>query len=69
MVTVQSISIAKSLMNKTAARRWIKANKFKVLKIDSTIKSWRFRQKDPKDFKKFRSKVIAPGIVFVFGIK
>lgn len=69
MVIVQSISIAKSLMNKTAARRWIRMNKFKVLKIDSTAKSWRFRQKDPKGFKTFRSKIITPGVVFVFGIK
>lgn len=69
MVVVQSIAIAKSLMGKTAAKKWVKANKFKVLKVHETKKSWRFRQRDPKGFKRFRSKIITPGVVFIFGIK
>lgn len=69
MVIVQSIAIAKSLMNKKNAKSWVKANKFKVSKVHETAKSWRFRQRDPKEFKRFRSRIITPGVVFVFGIK
>ena len=34
------------------ARKWLKKNKYKYDKVDASDEYWRFRQIDPKKFKK-----------------
>ena len=65
---VQSVFIAKSRMSLNDAKKWITNNKFKSDNMTSTPKSYKFIQKGSKQFGKFRTKIIKPGIIFKFGI-
>lgn len=69
---IQSVIINKNLYSRPVAKRWIKKHNFKDYKVDETPNYYRFRQTDPKQFKKkgmqFRMKEVAPGVHFVLAI-
>ncbi len=69
MSKVQSIIFNREFWTISKASEWIKRNGFKIKKIDLPAdgKSIRFRQEDPKKFKRFRIKKITPNIKFIFG--
>ena len=52
------------------ARKWLKKNKYKYDKVDASDEYWRFRQIDPKKFKKgsLRTKTLTNDIKIIIGI-
>jgi len=66
---VQSIIFDKKMFTVAKAQKWLRNNKFKYTKVDKKLHTLRFRQIDPKVFKRFRTKKIANGISFVIGFK
>jgi signal peptide peptidase SppA len=44
-----------------AARNWAKEHGYRVDKVDDTANAWRFRQRDPNDFRQLRTICINPG--------
>jgi succinate dehydrogenase flavin-adding protein (antitoxin of CptAB toxin-antitoxin module) len=64
---IQSLIFDKSKFTADQARKWLEKNKFKHSKIDETENSFRFRQKDPNLFDRFRTKRFKPGINAVIG--
>ena len=68
MSEVHSIIFDKSWYNTTQARDWLKAHGFVPIKrVDETTNFYRYRIRDPKLFKRFTIKQVAPYIKFVFG--
>lgn len=52
-----------------AANRWVRSHNFHVAKVDETEGSWRYRQREPGDFRRgsFRTINIAEGVKAVTG--
>ena len=68
--TVQTVILSKTRFRTAAeARRWARAHDFRTDKIDETENSFRFRQRNPGDFKprSFRTKEIDRGVSIVTG--
>jgi hypothetical protein len=68
--TVQTVILSKAVFKTAAAaRRWVREHDFHVRKMDETETSFRFRQRDPGDFRprSFRTKEIARGVSIVVG--
>ncbi len=66
-MAVQSILFDRKIWNITKAKNWLKMNKFKSKKVDVKTNTLRFRQINPKNFKRFRSKKITSSITFIIG--
>jgi len=71
---IQSVVIDKKIYSKKNAEQFIKKNKFKNKKVDTTPKYYRFRQLEPKYLKKlkyteYRMKKIDDGIYLVIAYK
>jgi len=66
---IQSILIDRDYYTKKQAIRWMDKHGFIRKKIHTTRRYYRFRQKDPKYFKRFRVLDIKPGIKFVLGFR
>lgn len=63
MSEVQSVLFLKKTWTVTRARAWLKQNKFVFRgKLDARGKYYRFRQKPPGKFKKFRTISTRKGI-------
>ncbi len=72
MSVVQSLIFERPQWTIAGAKAWIKMNpQFKVKKIDvpEDGRTLRFRQEDPKKFKRFRIKPFGRGIKAVIGFK
>ena len=73
MSKVQSIIFNREFWTISQAKDWIRKHpQFKIKKIDFPAdgKTIRFRQRDPKEFKKFRIKDIGNGnIKLILGFK
>ena len=68
--TVQTLIMSKTVFKTAqAARKWARDHKFKTTKMDETGTSFRFRQREPGDFKprSFRTTSIARGVSIVIG--
>jgi phage gp29-like protein len=68
--TVQSLILSKErFATLDAAKKWVAANKFHAGKVDETENSYRFRQREPKDFKpnSFRTISLTDGVKAVIG--
>lgn len=66
---VQSIIFDIDKFGLNDAIKWLLKHKRKITKVDQTHKTYRFRQKNPKNYKRFRIKKIADGIKFIYGFK
>lgn len=66
---VQTIIFKKRYWTQERAQRWLIKHGFNVKKIDIEEKSYRFRQKSPRKYKRFASKKIKPSVTLVFGFK
>lgn len=71
---VQSVILSKDVYkNKRQANKQIRDMGFKVKyknkEVDEKENSYRYRQEDPNNFKKFRTKVVNEGISLVLGYK
>jgi len=64
---IQSLIFEKSKFTADQARSWLKTNKFKHDKIDEKEDTFRFRQKQPSLFDRFRTKELKPGIKAIIG--
>lgn len=69
VVNLQTIILRKPFFTKRTARAWVKRRKYKFSKIDETPRTFRFRQLNPKLFKRFRTKVVNKNISLVIGLK
>ena len=68
--TVQTLILSKDRFGTAGeAKRWVRTHKFKAKKIDETESSYRFRQRDPSEFRRgsFRTIEIAEGVKAVIG--
>lgn len=67
--TVQTLIFSKEKFSKEAAVSWAKDHDFRSDKVDETEDSFRFRQRDPNDFKEgsFRTIELSSGIQAVIG--
>ena len=67
-MTLQTILILKDVYELDEAKSWLKDHDYKI-DVDETESTYRFRQRDPGDFKpgSFRTVDIAKGIKFVLG--
>jgi hypothetical protein len=68
--TVQTVILSKTVFKTAAeARRWVREHDFHARKIDETETSYRFRQRDPGDFRprSLRTKQITRGVSIVTG--
>lgn len=67
---IQTILFSRDDFTVNSAKKWLRENDFKAVKVDTTANYHRFRQKDPKKFKNdsFRTIKIADGIKAVIGI-
>ncbi len=74
--TIQTLILAKeSFPTQEEAVAWIERNDFRSDKIDETENSWRFRQREPGDFREdafpgggqFRTVQLRPGVQAVIG--
>lgn len=61
---IQSILIPKHF-GLTKAKKWIKDHKFKIIKIHETEHFYRFRQLTPDNNKRYRTKKLKNGIIYV----
>lgn len=59
--TLQSVLFDKDIWTLKAARTWLKENDLKSGKLDETEDNFRFRQRDPGDFKPRSFRTISPG--------
>lgn len=59
--TVQSVLFDKEIWTLRRARAWLKENDLKSDKLDETEANYRFRQRDPGDFKERSFRTITPG--------
>lgn len=59
--TLQSILFDKDIWTLAKAKAWLKENDFKSSKLDETEDNFRFRQRDPGDFKPRSFRTITPG--------
>ena len=66
---VQSLILAKEVFTREQATRWITDHGYHVRKVDETSTSYRFRQREPGDFKprSFRTIKIETGVSAVVG--
>jgi hypothetical protein len=64
---VQSVVFDKDMFTILQAKKWLKEHGFKYGKVDKKLNTLRFRQMDPLTYKKYRTKKIIPGILFVLG--
>jgi len=67
MSKIQSVLFDNRKWSIPKAEQWLKENNFKNIKIDVTPRYYRFRQFNPKDFKKFRTETTTKGISFIIG--
>ena len=67
-MSVQSVVFHKDKWTKEKAEKWLsKHSKFKNNGVDEKEDTWRFRQINPEEFKKFKSKKKKNGITFIYG--
>lgn len=59
--TLQSVLFDKEIWTRAKARAWLKENDLKSDKLDETEDNFRFRQRDPGDFKPRSFRTISPG--------
>lgn len=59
--TLQSVLFDKDIWTRAKARAWLKENDLKSDKLDETEDNFRFRQRDPGDFKPRSFRTISPG--------
>jgi len=64
---VQSVIFDKKLFTSEEAKKWLKKHGFKSGKIDKTEDKLRFRQKNPSQFKRFRTKPADKGVKLIIG--
>lgn len=67
MAEIQSVIFDNTRWNIPKAVKWLKENDMKHYKVDIKPRTYRFRQLDPKQFKKYRTKTTAKGITFIIG--
>lgn len=68
--TVQSLILSKErFQTREAAKSWATKHKYHATKVDETENSWRFRQREPGDFKpnSFRTIELTNGVKAVIG--
>ena len=66
---LQSVLLSRDHYTLAQAKAFIRRNSLKLKKIDTTKNYYRFRQIDPKGFKRFRTKTIKEGVKFVFAFR
>jgi hypothetical protein len=64
---VQSVLIPRSKYTLAQARAWLKGHKFRAGKVDITDTYYRFRQREPGKFKRFRTKSLSGGVKLILG--
>ena len=64
---IQTLVFPKSLFTKQEAERWAKKRGYRVTFVDVKADSYRIRQRDPHNFKRFASKRLPNGVVLVSG--
>lgn len=70
MSEIQSVVFNPKQFTPNQARLWLKNNNIRPIKIvDRTATQLRYRIVNPKKFKRFRTKIIKSGIMFVIGFK
>lgn len=67
MSEVQSIIFDKKKWSVNSARAWLINNNFPSPKLDIQANFLRFRQKNPKKYRKFATKDMGKGIKFILG--
>ena len=67
-MSVQAILFDKSLWKQKHAKLWVRDHGYKQLKpVHITQKKFRYRIKDPRRFKKYRTKKVGIGIDLILG--
>jgi hypothetical protein len=67
---VQSVLIPRSKYSLEEARRWVRSHNYSVTKPpDITRTYYRFRQKDPAQYARLRTKQLGSGIKLIVGWK
>lgn len=67
MSQVQSVVFDRLKWNIPKAVKWLKDHGFRAYKVDIKPSTLRFRQMDPSQFKKYRTKTTSDGINLVIG--
>lgn len=67
-VVIQSVLFPNDKFTLQKAKKWLRENDHKITKVDKTENYLRFRQEDPDNFKKYRTKTLPNGVQFVLGI-
>ena len=69
---IQSVVFPKKHFTLSQAKAWIKRNNYKLThygkKVDITPTQFRFRQKSPSSYKKYRTKTLPNNVKLVIGI-
>jgi hypothetical protein len=69
MSEVQSIVFNKNNFDLEKSLKWLMEHDFKINKVDEKENSFRFRQQDPKKYKKFITKSPSRGVNLIIGFK
>jgi len=69
MSEIQSVIFKKRYWTPERAINWLLKHKLRAYKMDRRTRFLRFRQKDPKLFKRFVTKKLKPSIYVVIGFK
>lgn len=68
MSKIQAVLFDKDMYNTSKARYWMKSHDIQPIKrVHETKRYYRYRINDPKDFNRFRTKLIDSGVKFIFG--
>lgn len=70
---IQSVIFPKEKFDQKKAEEWLQSHKFRTTfrkkGVDITENFYRYRQKDPNQFIRFRTLVLNNGIQFIVGFK
>lgn len=66
-MAVQSVLIPR-IIPLNEAIKWVKSHNFKVKKIDTTDRFYRFRQYTPKDTDNYITKVLPNGVELIIAV-
>jgi hypothetical protein len=65
---IQAIRFKKNKWTKQKSKKWIKEHNFNPIRLDETIHEYRYRIRQPSEFKSFRTLIEPNGINILLGI-
>lgn len=64
---VQSVVFHKDKYSKAKAKKWLKEHNFKHYGVDEKENTLRYRQENPKKYKKYYTKTVEPDVLYIIG--